>query len=382
MMSIKIVLTAIVLWMTSINGPWAPTASPGTITKQPPENATAPILYNWIPDGTPMADIRGMNAQSYVIVYSDIFPDRGESGVLNTQTVIRALEKQISNTYSGWGVLDFEGEIFDRLFHEPINDKFEITTESLINTIRAVKKRWPKAKWTYWGMPDLKFWIHIAGEKPTTWATANETQKTRALNRAQKGFMAIAEEVDWISPWIYDLYLNEQFSSANEKQSMINAQREWALAKCKLCRTISNSRSGGPIPVIPMFCPMFAPGGNIATKTFVSEEEFRTDILEPVVKSGVDGLSTWNELGFRVSNAFRSAINQHQVGIRNNSRKVLSEILFEDDSFNWNSENAKRLVNDAIRPILMTQLRMMRSELDDFGPHSPAPRSSEPSSNR
>ena len=313
-----------------------------------------------------MADIRAIHAQKYVIVYADILPDKGESGVIDTLTVIRALEKQISNTYSGWGVLDFEGEIFNRLFHDPINGKFDITTESLIRTIRAVKRRWPDAKWTFWGMPDLKFWIHAPGEKPATWATANNQQKERILSRVHKGFKAIAEEVDWISPWVYDLYRNEDFGSENEKQSMIRAQKEWAIAKCTLARNLSDSRARGPIPVIPMFCPKFAPGGNVPTKTLVSDDEFRTDILEPVVACGIDGLSTWNELGFRVSNAFRNAINQHQVGIRDKSRKVLTEILFKDDSFNWNASNSESRINDLIRPILVNQLRMMRSELDKF----------------
>ena len=229
-------------------------------------------------------------------------------------------------------------------------------------------------------MPDIRFWIHGPGEKPATWATANKEQKRKAIDRAIQGFTAIANEIDWISPWLYDIYRNEDFTVKHEKQSMILAQQQWALAKCAVARKLSDSRAQGPIPVIPMFCPYFAPGGNVATKTLVSEDEFTTDILEPVVAFGVDGLSTWNELGFRVSNAFRTTINQHQVGIRDKSRKVLTELLFKDDYFNWNLENSERRIQDLIRPVLVSQFRMMRAELDHFDTPDVVSDSAEPGS--
>ena len=120
-----------------------------------------------------------------------------------------------------------------------------------------------------------------------------------------------------------------------------------------------------------MFRLLFAPGGNVAGKIFVSETEFRTDVLEPVVKAGVDGLSTWNGLEFHVINAFRKAINPHQVGIRDKARTVLKQLLDIDSDFDWNSPRAPDRINAHVRPRVMNQLRMMRTELDEFKPMKP-----------
>ena len=366
MTGIHVGFMIIALWFVPLTGPLTSLVPVLPSPPEPSQKTSRPILYNWVPSGTSMADIRDLNAKSYVMVYSSVLPDKGTSGIIDTPSVIRALEKKIPNSFSGWGLLDFEGEIFNRLFHEPMHTKFNLTTGSLIKTMRAVKKKWPRAKWTYWGMPDVKFWIHAQGDKPANWATANESQKEAALKRSAAGFKAIAEEVDWISPWIYDMYQNELFTKPHQRENMNLAQQKWAMAKCSLAREISESRSRGPIPVIPMFRLMFAPGGNVTDKIFVSETEFRTDVLEPVVKAGVDGLSTWNGLEFHVISAFRKAINPHQVGIRDKARTVLKQLLDIDNDFDWNSPRAPDRIHARVRPLVMNQLRMMRTELDEF----------------
>lgn len=323
-----------------------------------------PLLYNWVPDGTPMSEIRSLQATQYTIVYQDILPKKGASGLVDKNLVLAFLRNRIPRNFSGWGMLDFEGVILDRLRKGPGNPEYEETTESLRQTLLAVKREWPGSKWAFWGLPDVRFWINDSGEKSVTWASASTQQKEREFARQSAAFQGLLEHVDWLSPWIYDIYSTQNMSNPSHRTSSIASQKAWARAKVALCKRMLASRKNGPIPVIPMFCPVFAPNGNVEEPRFVPMQEFVEEVLQPTIESGVDGLSTWNGVGWRVRNAFRDAENQHQVSIRDESRDRLKKLLFPNKSFNWNAPEAKTAVNDLIRTPLLQQLQAMRKALD------------------
>ena len=86
----------------------AAVATNDTERKTPP-SPPGLLLYDWMPDGTPMKTIRAIDAQRYTIVYQDILPRQGESGIVDIDLVLAFLRDRLSRTWNGWGVLDFEG---------------------------------------------------------------------------------------------------------------------------------------------------------------------------------------------------------------------------------------------------------------------------------
>ena len=324
-----------------------------------------PLLYDWVPDGTPMAEIRALNADRYAIVYQNILPRKGASGIVDIDLVLAHLREKLPRNYRGWGVLDFEGAFLERLRKGPGHPHHEATSDSLRKTIDAVKREWPGSRWAFWGLPDVRFWINDKGEQPVSWFSASTAQKEREFKRQAAAFQGLLESVDWITPWIYDMY-SFQATKPSDRMSSIAAQKAWARAKMTLCKRVLASRRNGPIPVIPMFCPAFAPGGNVTKPTFVPMKEFVDEVLEPTMTGEVDGLSLWTGMGYRVYNAFRDPENPHQVDLRDQSRDRLKTLLFRDTPFDWNAPNAEVRINDAIRSQLMEQLQLMRKALNSL----------------
>ena len=342
----------------------AAVATNDTERKTPP-SPPGLLLYDWMPDGTPMKTIRAIDAQRYTIVYQDILPRQGESGIVDIDLVLAFLRDRLSRTWNGWGVLDFEGAFIKRLRKGPGHPDHEATTASLRKTIAVLKREWPGSKWTFWGMRDVRFWIHDEGEAAVSWFSASAQQKAREFDRQAGAFSGLIDVVDWVTPWIYDIYSLKD-TSPSDRMSSVAGQKAWARAKVALCRRMIESRPGGAVPLVPMFCPAFAPGGNVSKPTFVPNSEFINEVLEPTVASGVDGLALWSGMGYRVRNAFRTTVNQHQVGIRDESRARLKTLLFPNAPFDWAAPGAKAAIDDAIRARLLGQLTEMRKALNSL----------------
>lgn len=331
-----------------------------------------PILYDWLPDGTRMADVRGISATKYTMVYQNIAPDRGVHGIATPSAVIQYLRDTLPSGFRGWGVFDFEGAFGRNIDKGPDDPDHRRTVDSLVQLIRSVKREWPESRWTFWGYPTVRYWIHDSGEQSASWASASAAQKARELERAVRNFRVLANEVDWLTPWIYDVYPLEKLEGSSSRLGTIKAQQQWARAKVNAARRCSDARIAGVVPVIPMFCPIFAPGGTSTTPAFVPIKEFVGEALKPAIEEGVDGLATWNGFRYQFTNAFRKPSSEHHLKIRDDARHMFNELLFPRRDFEWDSPNAKARLADLLRQPILEQLESMRSELNDLPEQSRA----------
>lgn len=332
----------------------------------PQDEASPLLLYNWVPDGTPMSELRALRAQRYDIVYQDIFVEGGASGIIDPEVVITHLRKILPKTFGGWGVLDFEGKFLKRLNKGPGHPEYEKTASSLIQTIRQVKREWPNSKWSFWGLPDVSYWLHNPGEKSTNWSSSSNEVKNQEFKKRAAIFQPLLEEVDWVTPWIYDLYPVDAIKNPAQRKKSAASQAAWVRAKIELAKQVVATRKKGPIPVIPMCSPLFARSENTAPIAFVPMQEFVEETLHPALNEGVDGLSVWNGISFRVKNAFREVKNQHQSKFRESAQKWLKTLLFPTQPFNWNDPGAEAQVNDKLRVHLIDQLRVMRKAMTSY----------------
>ncbi len=345
---------------------------PGDIAERhgsplPPQR---PLLYNWVPDGTPMVLLREVNAQAYVIVYQDILPDSDRAiGVADPRIVVGHLERVLSSSFSGWGVLDFENQFFTNLALAPGDPDHERTVDSLLATLQAIRSRWPESKWTVWGVPDIGFWIHESGEEPLSWATADFDRANRVGRAIVASHQRLVDHLDWISPWVYDLYAFNASAGAAQRNRM-EAQIAWSRAKIRFSRELVAARPGGAIPLIPMLCPSFAPGGDAEIPSIVPTVEFQQESLQPIMPMGVDGLALWTQFGFRMTQAFRIPENDHQHQLREASRQWLRQILERAyiAPIPFDHPNGRAWWNDKLRTILFDRIRLMDEALRQHSP--------------
>ena len=333
-------------------------------SQEPPK----PLLYNWVPDGTPMVDLRSLHATKYTMVYQSVAGPSASRGIANTVAILKHLRDTLPAGFQGWGVFDFEGAFIENLSKDASDPAHQQTVDSLVHLIRAVKQEWPASRWSFWGFPTVRFWIHNKGEEPASWASASDEQKEREFRSAVDQFSVVATEVDWLSPWIYDVYPLSSLKHDASRQGTIKAQQLWAQAKIEAARRCTQGRQPERVPIIPMFRPLFAPGGSSFTPAFVPIEEFTEELLVPAIQAGVDGLATWNGLGHEFANAFRTATSPHHLQIRTDARRTLERLLFDGRSFQWDTTAAQAHVASLLRRPLLDQLQAMRHHLNTTTP--------------
>lgn len=344
----------------------APCNSPAPLRSSLTSEGPPQLLYNWVPDGTQMSELRALRAQRYDIVYQNIFVEGGVTGIIDPEVVITYLRKILPNNFGGWGVLDFESPFFKHLNKGPGHPDHAKTISSFVQTIRKVKREWPNSKWAFWGLPDVNYWLHGPGEKPTNWSSSSDEVKNQEFKKRAAIFQGLLEEVDWVTPWIYDLYPVDAIKDPAQRKKSAASQAAWVRAKIALAKQVVATRKKGPIPVIPMCSTAYARNEKTALIAFVPIQEFIEETLHPALNEGVDGLSIWNGIGFRIKTAFQVAKNQHQVELREAARKWLKALLFPTEPFNWNDTAARAWINDQIRAALMDQLRTIRKAMTSY----------------
>ena len=199
---------------------------------QKPEKQQKILLYNWVPDGTPMSRLRQIDAQSHIKLFGNVLPDKGESGEVDPEDILRVLDnKDVPPAYSGYIMFSFEGGFWENLHKGPGHPDYDRTVASMINLIRVAKTHYPNAKFAYWGFPHVPYWLPNEGEGSSNWTQATEQQKNDAMDRAVAIYQPIANEVDWLAPWGYDeneaaLAVGKSWEEASKE-----AQRNWMRAK-------------------------------------------------------------------------------------------------------------------------------------------------------
>ena len=363
---------AILVTLTTLAG-MAGSSSPSAAHQQTP-----PLLYDWIPDGTPMSDIRAIDAQRYTLIRQDILPKRSSSGTVDSNLILAALKEKIPRSFNGWGALYVQQEFIDRLLKGLGHPDHEETSASLKQAILHVKQEWPGSKWTLLGCPSVAFWIKRPGENPVSWALATPVEKEREFARQGAAFAGLIDHVDWVSPVICDIHSAKAITKPSDQRRFMAAQKAWVKAKVALSKQLVLSRTNGPVPVIPMLCPAFGPGGNVKQAVFVPHQEFVEEVLQPTVELDVDGLSMWSGLHHWASFAFSNSRNPQNIAIRDQSRAMFKTLLFPKKPLDWNAPEAKTIFNDRIRPYLLDTLRTMRKAMRALPEDTPAQPSKSP----
>ncbi|MCH2161540.1 MAG: hypothetical protein MK085_06660 [Phycisphaerales bacterium] len=342
------------------------TPNPGAELAQQGKNQKI-LLYNWVPGAVTSSELKNIDAEWYVKVHGNVLPQEDQdNGVVNPDDILRVMATRIDSGFSGYGMLSFEGGFWRNLKKGPGDPDYERTVDSMINLIRVLKKHYPETKWSYWGLPDLLYWVPngVGGSK--NWNNVNEEERGQFYAAAAAIYQPIANEVDWLSPWVYDTNEHALAEGRSWVYSQPKAQRNWCRAKIDVCNIVNAARPGGRVPVIPTYSTNFAPGGNASIPAWVPNEELQSETVEACVDAGADGMAMWTSLGYRLNSACRYTENDHQADITAHARKWLNKLLFGGLELNWDSARSRALVENIMADRIMEQLEGCRDSMTTY----------------
>jgi hypothetical protein len=268
----------------------------------------APILFDRLPSAAISDAAIDDEFDQYLIIYQGVDPNAASTGLINVDLVIASIRSQYGDNPSGYGILDFESPFISRLEAGPSSPYWQMTVDTVVAALRAVKAQFPNVKWTMYGMPLVRFWLPPA--YAYSWADASESLKEQTMAATLAGFDPVMRECDWFNPGAYDRYELITFT-AEEQPSLIAREAAYRTAIVDACNRF-NATSGLPRkPIIPMVSPMFWKVGRISynMKQMTLEEMLR-DAIRPLMLAGADGVGFWTGMSYWV----RAATSTQDLG--------------------------------------------------------------------
>lgn len=309
---------------------------------KPAATRTPQIFVNEPPGARPVD-----SAKLFYVLYQDAVPGI-ESGTIDVARTIAEIRRQ--RTLPEYGMLDFENPYSHVLKTGPSHPLHATVVRSMIETIRAVRRHYPNTKWTYWGFPEIPFWVD--GTTAATWATATPDAREAARRKAVASHRALLLECDWISPWAYDHYENKTAGSAANLELERKGNEAWIAAKISIVRDIF-TQAGRPVPpIIPCVSLLFAPGGRSPNDGVVPINEFRSDLIDPLLAANVDGIALWTPLIYFTRVASMNERDVPDGSVLKARQWIASNLRNGQNPMDW-STSQKR--NDELAHTLLTQ---------------------------
>jgi hypothetical protein len=283
-------------------------ASPVTTTPGP-----QPVLLYEEALTVPARDaMEAAGAQKYFIIYqNNVDPGAQKLGAIDASALGRGIVESRGDTPEGWGVLDFEDPFFAIIQDGPTNPRFAKAVESMVQALRSAKRAFPKVKWTFYGLPLLRYYVD-----GKAWASLTPQEKARETNRQLNSVDSILAESDWLSPSIYNM-VGDAKGSLVANDEIRSCTREWAEALTSMSVRYAKTR---PVPpkVIPFVSPLYMPGGGARTGSIIPREVFMEDTVEPAVRGGANGLCFWMGAGHLIRLAASDTRQPDVTGIIDN----------------------------------------------------------------
>ena len=249
------------------------------------------ILYDDLPDINAITPAVASRAFPYLIVYQSSDPDSAKSGLINIENLLTSIRKNSLGGLPEWGILDFEDPFFEFLTNKTDSIEFKRTVDTMVQAMRAVKIAFPNTKWTYYGMPGLRYWIGDG----QNWVSAPDDLKRKVITNAIAAYSSIVSELDWLCPSIYGQY-DPSFIKFQTEDVTREQGRAWRFAQVGLAKMLSGGR-----PVIPIVCPWWTPGGAAFFCRIIEPKIFVEDIIIPAIRGGAKGFALWGALNHTIN---------------------------------------------------------------------------------
>lgn len=260
---------------------------PAAKAPAPPELPKPVVLYEEALDAGGLTALAKLGAQRYFVVYqNNADPDAQKTGVIDPSKVARYVAKTQGDMPEGWGVLDFEDPFDNMLQKDPTSEQSKAAIKSMVETIRVMKRAFPKVRWTYYGMPGLKYYLPDGD-----WSKASARSKAAEVEHQLAAYGPVLSECDWLSPCVYYTVGDKQ-ASKTASSYIREATRAWITERTAMCVRFA-AKLGRPVPVIPFASPLYMPGGGARAFSVIPGNVLEEDTLVPMLTGGAAGFCMW-----------------------------------------------------------------------------------------
>lgn len=246
------------------------------------------VIYDWVSSGPTVppeikAKIDLAEAEEYNIFYQGAVNDPGySSGIINVPLVIdylKGVELARGKPITGWAVLNWEIPWMVAIEEGPTNPIYNTCVENILSLLRAVKREFPRARWTIYGPPGLARFPN-----DSDWIDTPLADQQAEIERQITNYSPILFEFDWYSPGVYDKSGNV-YTTANE--------RAWRMARVGVAKEFLRRNNLPRRPVIPFLSPFFQGDSNPLVFRRISMNRLLQNQILPVLDAGSDGIAIW-----------------------------------------------------------------------------------------
>lgn len=233
-------------------------------------------------DAAFLAAARPLNAERCMIVYESSFIDGGR---IDENKLRRAVSDKIPDGWNGFACLDIENEWFKNLSRDPQSAEYRSGVDNLLRAIQIARAVRPDCKWSFYGIPNLPFFVKDAENRTVGWDKVSPESKARTIAVAKQA-QPVVDACDWLAPTVYDPY----FDATNPE--WIEAQKARVRESVALAREMG-AVSGAPRPVLVFVWHRIHNSNKQDPLRLLGNPEFLEGQVLPALQSGAAGVVWW-----------------------------------------------------------------------------------------
>lgn len=203
------------------------------------------------------------------------------NGVLDEAKLRRSIAQMIGAGWTGLACLDFEGKWLEYVHYPPDSTAYRDGEARLLHLLEIAREVRPEAKWTFYGVPDLLFWVKDDRGAGTTWSGVSTASREEQFARARRS-QRIIDACDWITPSIYAPYL------PGNKPETMQAQAAYARAKTEIAIEMAKGK-----PVLPMVWHRVHDSNKTDGLKRLTIEQLMDGQIRPALETGAVGVIWW-----------------------------------------------------------------------------------------
>jgi hypothetical protein len=353
------------------------------LAPDPMQNASQFVL---ISDGSPTSSFVspvGYDSRYLIVYQNNADPQAMVTGVIDPAKVIAEIRRiQSTGVRSSWGVLDFEVPFDEVLMKGPSDPRFPAVSESLVNTMTAVKAAFPNMQWTYYGFPHVPYHPAVGD-----WGRVAASDRDALLQRYTEPYAAVLDSMDWFMPCAYDVYERAKGMPNTPSRADV-AEVEFRKARVESIVRHFTRRSL-PVPrIIPAVSPWFQPGAGDGAATWLAPiptDEFIADQLRPCMEAGASGFAIWGSMDYflRIASLQNPPRTNGVPELQAKFRTALgaaypqaagSAMPATTSSIDWSNSTALTLLGAQMNSTLAEALRSSDRVASEFGLAKPPAR--------
>jgi len=291
-------------------------------TTQETENSNPPkqrpiLLIAVDEDPALLAAARQLGAQRCPIVYEAAFIVGRE---LDEAKLRRTVASTVPAGWSGFACLDIENEWYAALGRDPSSPEFREGAKQLLRALMIAKEVRPEARWSYYGIPELPFFVKNEEGSLVGWDKGSAASKAEEIASARRA-QIIIDGCDWVAPTLYDFYPD---SAAPE---WVEAQKAKVREIVKLSREMA-AASRRPKPVLPFVWHRIHSSNKRYGLQLLDNREFIEGQVRPALEAGAAGVIWWGADRYMIGSGELGRSQPAEVGsLARNPAAVSAHLL-------------------------------------------------------